>query len=97
MLPALVIGLCAFGTGVFGSLIFLDPSENSFCVPVNRASSVLAGFVATAGLALLLGASWPRPGEMVGAGLMIVAIGFLSLPPVLARRRAVRAVEAAAG
>ncbi len=76
----LLVGLLSQGTGVFGALILLDARENSFCVPVNRASSVLAGVLAT----VLLGAVGfnARLGgaELAGAGLVLLAIAVLALP-----------------
>lgn len=84
---ALLIGLLSQGTGICGGLILLEKEENSFCVPVNRASSILAGVAASAGLALLLDAPWPDARDLVGAGLVVAAIVVLSLPPLLASRR----------
>lgn len=88
VVPALLIGLFSQGTGIFGGLVLLGRQENSFCVPVNRASSILAGVVASASLALLLGASMPGTSQLVGAVLVLLAVLFLSLPPALAARRA---------
>ncbi|HMR11951.1 MAG TPA: hypothetical protein PKA88_39485, partial [Polyangiaceae bacterium] len=68
--------------------ILLDGRENSFCVPVNRASSILAGVCASLSLALLLGRRMPGPTELVGAGLVVAAIVVLSLPSILAKRGA---------
>jgi len=77
---AVLIGVLSQGVGVFGALVLLDKSENSFSVPVNRASSVLAGVVATLGLQLL----WSGPplalSEGLGAALVIAAIVVLSVP-----------------
>ncbi len=87
VVPALLIGLFSQGTGIFGGLVLLGRQENSFCVPVNRASSILAGVVASASLALL-GASMPDTSQLVGAVLVLLAVLFLSLPPALAARRA---------
>ncbi|MFZ5441529.1 MAG: hypothetical protein ACOZQL_16095 [Myxococcota bacterium] len=78
-----IIGVLSQGTGIFGALVLLDSRENSFSVPVNRASSLLAGVVATLSLwALGLGKSldWR---EAIGAGLVISAIVVLSLPSLL--------------
>jgi hypothetical protein len=85
---ALVIGVLSQGTGIFGGLILLDRRENTFCVPVNRASSILAGLVGTVVLALWLGARMPAWPELVGAALMVGAIVALTVPPSLAKRRA---------
>ncbi len=80
LLPGIVIGLLSQGTGVFGALILLDGRENAFCVPVNRASSVLAGVLATIVLAALeLGRAAPRS-ELAGAILVLGAIAVLALP-----------------
>ncbi len=80
MLALFAIGLFSQGTGIFGGLILLDKRENSFCVPVNRASSVLAGAVSSLILALAFGAPMLGAREWVGAALIIVAISVLALP-----------------
>jgi hypothetical protein len=88
LLPtAIVVGLLSQGTGIFGGLILLDKRENTFCVPVNRASSVLAGLCASLSLALLLGERYPAASEWIGASLIFAAIVVLSIPPLLARRK----------
>jgi len=91
VLGGIAVGLLSQGTGIFGGLILLDRRENTFCVPVNRASSVLAGIVATYGLTLILGSrSVPAP-ELAGAGLILGAIAVLAVAPALKARRAVEA------
>ncbi len=92
---AVIIGVCSQGTGVFGALVLLSPQENTYCVPVNRASSVLAGVLATVGLAVFLGQRWPAPSEWVGAGLILLAIVALSVPPLVEKARARRAAARA--
>lgn len=82
------IGVMSQGTGIFGGLILLDRRENTFCVPVNRSSSIMAGMVATVALYLLSSGKPPSPHDMIGAGLIIVAILFLTLAPLRAKRRA---------
>ncbi|MRG97428.1 hypothetical protein [Polyangium spumosum] len=87
LLPAIGIGLLSQGTGIFGALILLDGRENAFCVPVNRASSVLAGVLASATLALLgLGRATPMS-ELAGAGLVLLAIVVLAWPTIAAARQ----------
>lgn len=83
-----VIGFLSQGTGIFGGLILLDKRENTFCVPVNRASSILAGVVASTSLALAARQPWPSAWELVGAALVIAAIGVLAAPAILDKRRA---------
>lgn len=100
LLPVgIAIGLLSQGTGIFGGLILLDKRENTFCVPVNRSSSILAGLVATFCLWAILDEPFPPATEFVGAALVIAAILFLSLPPLMEKRRQERAAaeKAAAG
>ena len=83
----LLVGVLSQGTGVFGGLILLDNRENTYCVPVNRSSSILAGVVASFALALLLGLRAPSGFELAGAGLIVLAIVMLTVPPLLEKRR----------
>jgi hypothetical protein len=78
-----LIGAMSQGTGFFGTLVFLDKNENTYCIPVNRASSVLAGVIASLVLAMFPRQRLPATTEFIGASLMIVAIMFLSIPPLL--------------
>lgn len=84
---ALVVGLFSQGTGIFGGLILLDKSENTYSVPVNRASSVMAGLVASYLLVWTLGMRAPGPSEWWGALLIIAAILFLTVPVILEKQR----------
>lgn len=79
------IGVLSQFVGIFGTLVFLDKSENTFSVPVNRCSSILAGLVASFLLALLLGVDWPSAHQLIGAGLVVSAILVLSLVPLLSK------------
>jgi hypothetical protein len=90
LLPTLVVGVLSQGTGIFGGLILLDRRENTFCVPVNRASSVLAGIVASGILAVFLGQPGLPAQEVVGAMLVVAAIAVLAVPGVLEARRKAR-------
>jgi hypothetical protein len=83
---AVVIGVLSQGTGIFGALVLLDQSENSFSVPVNRASSVLAGVLATTALWLLGMGRALEWQEAAGAGLVISAIVVLSVPGLLKKK-----------
>lgn len=88
-----VIGILSQGTGIFGGLILLDKRENTFCVPVNRASSILAGVVASFSLALFAHERWPNVWELAGATLVVLAIAVLSAPSILEKRRLARAAS----
>lgn len=83
----ILIGLFSQGTGIFGALILLDARENSFSVPVNRASSIIAGVLAGYSLHLFAGAPSPAPMELLGAGLVVAALVLLSAPGLVRRRR----------
>ncbi len=80
VLPVIIVGVLSQGTGVFGGLILLDGRENGFCVPVNRASSVLAGVLATLSLWAFAGGKPAPMTEVIGAGLLLSAILVLAWP-----------------
>ena len=84
----LIIGLLSQGTGLTGGLILLDKRENTFCVPVNRSSSILAGVVAQFLLTFFFHNPIPSAYQFAGAGLIIGALAFLSIPPLIEKRRA---------
>ena len=77
-LSALLIGALYAGLYCFGTLIYLDCRENTFCIPLNRASSLLAGLVATLALALFFGQAFPSQAQLGSAGLIVLALLFLS-------------------
>jgi hypothetical protein len=93
VLGGVAVGLLSQGTGIFGGLILLDRRENTFCVPVNRASSVLAGIVASYGMTWIFGANPVPSAELAGAGLILGAIVALSVAPLLKARPAPRAAS----
>jgi hypothetical protein len=81
-----LIGLCSYGTGLFGSLIYLDKRENTFTVPANRASSVLAGVISTYLLAIFYKQKFPSADQLIGVALIIGAIMFLMYRSVVEKR-----------
>jgi hypothetical protein len=89
--PLVLIGVLSQLTGVFGAFILLDKRENSFCVPVNRASSIISGVVAGFALYLLGRGRWPDTQEMIGAAMVTCAILALAIPPMVAARRRAQA------
>jgi hypothetical protein len=70
---------------VFSLIILLDPRENTFCVPIERAASVLAGTAAAYILAAMSFGTAPSGAELGGALLLIAAIGVLAIGPRLRR------------
>ncbi len=73
-------------TGVFSALILLDKRENSFCVPLERSASILAGIVGSLLLALLFGGKMPGMSEFAGATLLVGAVVLLAFGPRVAGR-----------
>lgn len=73
VIPALGIGIAYECLFVFGTLIYLDHNEYSWVVPLNRCASVVAGVVASLGLAALTPQAIPGlPGR--GQWLALLAV-----------------------
>jgi drug/metabolite transporter (DMT)-like permease len=70
---------------VFAAIILLDRRENSYCVPLERSSSLLAGIVAAFVLHWIWGLPRPTGTELIGASLLLLAILLLTLAPRWAR------------
>ena len=75
---AILVGLCYAGLCVCTTLIFLDCRENTFCVPMHSGSSMLAGLTAAGLLSLSFNQAPPSAAQFVSAGLIVVALLFLS-------------------
>jgi len=83
-----MLGVFSYGTGLFGSLIYLDKRENTFTVPANRSASIIAGVIATYLLAIFFGQRLPGANEIAGAAIIIAAIAFLAYRQVVEKRAA---------
>lgn len=88
VLTTLLAGVLSQITGICGTLTLMDRRENTFCVPVNRASSVFSGIIASLLLQGLVGARPPAASEYAGAAFVIAAVLVLSLGPRAGRREA---------
>ena len=86
VLPLFAIGLTLTVVSVFAIIILLDARENAYCVPLERAASLVAGVGGALLLAWFWGLPMPRPAELVGAAILIAAIVLLSLAPRFSRR-----------
>lgn len=94
-LPILVLLSFVFlGIAIFAALILLDPRENTFCVPFERAASILSGTIAAFLLAYLFGQPFPTRMELIGMVLLIAAIALLSLAPRWERAGRLKAAPA---
>jgi drug/metabolite transporter (DMT)-like permease len=86
IVPLFFIGLTLTIISVFAVIILLDARENAYCVPLERAASLVAGVGGSVLLAWFWGLRMPRPAELVGAAILIGAIVLLSLAPRFSRR-----------
>jgi hypothetical protein len=66
---------------VFSAIILLDARENTYCVPLERSASLLAGISAAYILAIGWGLPSPSVPEVIGAMILVSAIVLLSLAP----------------
>lgn len=78
VVPAIMVGVSYAALCVCTTLIFLDCRENTFCVPMHCGSSMLSGVVATWLITTLYGQAPPSAAQFASAGLIVVALLFLS-------------------
>jgi drug/metabolite transporter (DMT)-like permease len=78
-----VAAILLFAISIVALIILLNPAENTYCVPLERSASILAGIAAAYVLSFLLGAPAPRSAELFGAVLLVLAIVLLSIGPRL--------------
>jgi drug/metabolite transporter (DMT)-like permease len=81
LIHLLVVAATLTIISVLAILILLDPRENAYCVPLERAASLVAGIVASVLLAFFWDQKMPRTAEFIGAAILIAAIVLLSLAP----------------
>jgi protein-tyrosine-phosphatase len=86
-LPAFGIGLLYSALYVYGTLIYLDRREYTWCVPANRCASLFSGVVASFGLTWLTGVAAPGSGQLAATGLVLLAVASLSYPALSAALR----------
>ena len=80
IIPALIIGALYACLYIFGTRIYLNHQENTYCIPVNRCASLLAGVTAAFILGLIYGQSFVSTNQLASASILITAICFLSVP-----------------
>ena len=84
MLEIFAIGFTLTLISIVSIIILLDPHEHAYCVPLERAASLIAGVGGSVLLALFWGGSMPPSSELIGAAILIGAIALLSLAPRIA-------------
>jgi protein-tyrosine-phosphatase len=70
-------------------VIYLDHRENTYCIPLNRCSSLRSGLVASFALTWLLGLKPPSGYQLAGAGIILAAMVVLMLATLQSYRHAV--------
>ena len=86
ILQIAAIGITLTIISIFAIIILLDARENAYCVPLERAASLVAGVGGSILLAWLWGLPQPRTAELIGAAILIAAIVLLSIAPRWPRR-----------
>ena len=79
-LLAILVGLFYSTLYVFGTLIYLDPREYAWSVPINRASSVFSVAIAAYVLTWLFDTGPPDYSTLIAAAIVLLAIAALSWP-----------------
>jgi protein-tyrosine-phosphatase len=90
VVPALIIGVLYGCLYLFGTWIYLDRRENTYCIPLNRCASLLSGLVASFGLTWFLGWKLPSGYQLAGAGVIFAALAILMVSTVRGYRPAIR-------
>ena len=85
--PLLGVAVTLTIVSVFAAIILLNPRENSYCVPLERSSSLLAGLIAAYLLHYMWGLPKPTGTELIGALMLLGAILLLTLAPRWEQRR----------
>jgi len=85
-LPALIIGIFYAFLYIFGTRIYLDKRENTFCIPINRCASLLAGVVASLLLGVIFQSSFVSATQLGSAAILIGAICFLAYPAFFTKK-----------
>jgi protein-tyrosine-phosphatase len=90
VVPALIIGVLYACLYMFGTGIYLDHRENTYCIPLNRCSSLLSGVVASFGLTWFLGWKPPSGYQVAAAVVILAALAFLMVSTLRDSRPAMR-------
>ncbi|HYK04636.1 MAG TPA: hypothetical protein VE974_22985 [Thermoanaerobaculia bacterium] len=78
VLPVMLIGVFYASHNIFGTLIYLDRRENTFCVPLFCGASFLAGFSSVLLLSRLTDFPAPPSSQLISSAMIIAALLLLS-------------------
>ena len=90
VIPALIIGVLYACLYMFGTGIYLDARENTYCIPLNRCSSLLSGVVASFVLTWFLGWRAPSGFQVAAAVVIVTALAFLMVSTLRDSRPAIQ-------
>src|SRR5258708_2306674 len=76
--PAVMIGVLYASHNIFGTLIYLDARENTFCVPLFCGASFMAGFLAVFLLSRFFALPAPPMSQLISTGMILSALLLLS-------------------
>jgi len=83
LFPALLIGVLYACLYIFGSRIYLNHRENTFCIPINRCASLLAGVTTAIILSFMFDGIFYSTTQLIGAMVLVMAICVLSIPIII--------------
>lgn len=78
VVPVMLIGVFYALHNIFGTLIYLDGRENTFCIPLFCGASFLAGYSAIVLLSLFFGFPAPPMSQLVSSSMIAFALVLLS-------------------
>ncbi len=78
VVPVMLIGVFYASHNIFGTLIYLDRRENTFCASLFCAGSFIAGLLAVGALALATSFPVPPPAQFLSAAIIVLALLLLS-------------------
>jgi|GEM_PF-105013 len=78
VLPVLLIGVFYASHNFFGTHIYLDCRENTFCIPLFCGASFLAGYSAVSLLSIFFAFPGPPLSQLVSSAMIIAALLLLS-------------------
>jgi len=78
IVPVVLIGVFYGCHNIFGTLIYLDRRENTFCIPLFCGASFLAGYSAVAVLSRFYALPAPPTSQLISSAMIISALVLLS-------------------
>ena len=78
VLPVVLVGVFYASHNIFGTMIYLDGRENTFCASLFCGGSFMSGMLAVGALALLTGFPMPAASQFISAAIIVAALLLLS-------------------